>query len=240
MNGPGECDRAGTRAPPDGTGSPSHLRDAVYGGIDGSVTTLAIVAGVAGAGLSNAVVLALGTASVLADGFSMAAGNFAGTRAERAERDHTRTVELERIGSDPEGERDGMRRILAAKGLSAGLLDGAVAALTADRERWVETMLVEAHGLGPVDPRPLRAALTTFAAFVACGLVPPVPFLLALQAPFGPSVAATMLVFVAIGAVKSRWTGETAWRAGGETLLIGGVAAGIAYGVGVLLGGLVE
>ena len=59
-----------------------YLRDIVYGGIDGSVTTFAIVAGVAGAGLSPWVIIALGIANVLADGFSMAAGNYSGTKAE--------------------------------------------------------------------------------------------------------------------------------------------------------------
>ena len=219
---------------------PSLLRDGVYGGIDGSVTTLAIVAGVAGAGLSNAVVLALGAASVLADGFSMAAGNFAGTRAERAERDHLRAIEREQILAYPKGEREEVRQILAAKGLEGGVLEGAVDALTSDRERWIETMLVEEYGLGPVDPRPLRSAVATFVAFVACGLVPLVPFVLALSQPFVPSVVATGFVFVAIGALKSRWTGEPAWRAGAETLLIGGIAAGIAYGAGALVGGIAE
>ena len=59
-----------------------HLRDIIYGAIDGSVTTFAIVAGVAGAGLSPLVIIALGFANVIADGFSMAAGNYTGTKAE--------------------------------------------------------------------------------------------------------------------------------------------------------------
>ena len=60
----------------------SYLRDWVYGGIDGAVTTFAIVAGVVGADLSSRVVLILGAANLLADGFSMAAANFSSTRTE--------------------------------------------------------------------------------------------------------------------------------------------------------------
>jgi len=60
----------------------SYLRDWIYGGIDGTITTFAIVSGVAGAGLSPVVVLILGFANLFADGFSMAASNFLGTRAE--------------------------------------------------------------------------------------------------------------------------------------------------------------
>ena len=61
----------------------SYLRDFVYGSVDGAVTTFAIVSGVAGAGLPGRVVIILGLANVAADGFSMAASNFLGTRAER-------------------------------------------------------------------------------------------------------------------------------------------------------------
>ena len=71
-----------------------HLRDIVYGAIDGSVTTFAIVAGVAGAGLSPFVILALGFANVLADGFSMAAGNYSGTKAELDDLNRLRRIEI--------------------------------------------------------------------------------------------------------------------------------------------------
>lgn len=60
----------------------SHLRDFIYGGIDGAVTTFAVVAGVAGAGLSATVVIILGVANLIANGFSMAVSNYAATRAE--------------------------------------------------------------------------------------------------------------------------------------------------------------
>src|SRR6056297_1311773 len=74
-----------------------HLRDMIYGAIDGSVTTLAIVAGVAGAGLSPFVIVALGLANVLADGFSMAAGNYSATKAELDEIKRLRAVEARHI-----------------------------------------------------------------------------------------------------------------------------------------------
>ncbi|MFT7594558.1 MAG: VIT1/CCC1 family predicted Fe2+/Mn2+ transporter, partial [Paracoccaceae bacterium] len=81
------------------------LRDVVYGAIDGSVTTFAIVAGVAGAGLSPFVIIALGLANVLADGFSMAAGNFSATKAERDNIIRIRAIEERHIATHPDGER---------------------------------------------------------------------------------------------------------------------------------------
>ena len=81
------------------------LRDVVYGGIDGSVTTFAIVAGVAGAGLSPFVIVALGLANVLADGFSMAAGNYSGTKAELDNIHRIRAIEERHIKLYPDGER---------------------------------------------------------------------------------------------------------------------------------------
>ena len=60
-----------------------YLKDAVYGANDGIVTTFAVIAGVAGAALSPVVVIILGIANLLADGFSMAASNFLSSRSER-------------------------------------------------------------------------------------------------------------------------------------------------------------
>ena len=88
----------------DGT-RPSYLRDFVYGGIDGSVTTFAIVAGVEGASLSSGIVLILGLANLLADGFSMAAGNYSGTKTVVDDIDRVREIEKKHIRLEPEGER---------------------------------------------------------------------------------------------------------------------------------------
>ena len=86
-------------------GSPrqNYLRDWVYGGIDGAVTTFAVVAGVVGAGLSARTVLILGAANLLADGFSMAASNYSGTKTEKDDKDRLRAVEERHIDLDPGG-----------------------------------------------------------------------------------------------------------------------------------------
>jgi len=211
-----------------------YLRDTVYGAIDGSVTTFAIVAGVAGAGLSPWVIIALGIANVLADGFSMAAGNYSGTKAELDDASRLRQIEERHIRKYPEGEKRELREILRRKGLSGEALDGAVDQISQNREQWVQMMLEGEYGLASVDPHPLRAAWATFAAFLAAGMIPLLPFLLGLEDAFRISTILTLATFFGIGAYKSRWSLAPWWRSGLETLLIGGTAAAIAYLVGTL------
>ncbi len=214
------------------------LRDLVYGGIDGSVTTFAIVAGVAGAGLSPFVIVALGLANVLADGFSMAAGNYSGTKAERDNATRLRAVEARHIDRNPDGERREVREILRRKGLEGDVLEQATQALTADRDVWIDLMMEGEYGIAGVDPAPMRAALATFGAFLAAGMVPLLPFLLGMgEAAFTWSVGLTLCVFFGIGAAKSVWSLTPWWRSGAETLAIGGTAAALAYVVGTFFHG---
>ena len=210
------------------------LRDAIYGAIDGAVTTFAIVAGVAGAGLSPIVIVVLGLANVLADGFSMAAANYLGTKAEQDNIKRIRQIEERHIREFPEGEKLEVREILARKGLTGRALDLATEEITKDRESWIALMLDGEYGMGGVDPRPLRAATVTFVAFLAAGMIPLVPFVLGLPNAFTLSAWVTMASFAAVGAGKSVWSLSPWWRSAGESVLIGGTAAAIAYGVGTL------
>ncbi len=210
------------------------LRDIVYGAMDGSVTTFAIVAGVAGAELSPFIILALGFANVLADGFSMAAGNYAGTKAELDDLHRLQRLERARIKAEPEAARRDLRAQLARQGLSGEVLEAATAQIAADPGHWGRQLLAGDHGLSDIDPQPMRAAIATFAAFLAAGLVPLLPFVLSLENALGTATALTMASFFGIGAYKSRWS-LTPWlRSGLETVAIGGVAAGLAFAVGRL------
>jgi len=218
----------------------SYLRDFVYGGIDGAVTTFAVVAGTIGASLSPRVVLILGAANLIADGFSMAASNFLGTRAERDDYDRIAQLEARHIDLEPEGEREEIRQIYAAKGFHGADLETIVAIVTSDRERWIQTMLTEEYGL----PREVRsewlAALSTFAAFLFCGLVPLLPFVFGANAAFSTSSLLTGLVFFSIGSVKARWSTSPWWRSGSVTFIIGGIAASLAFLAGTILKNLAQ
>jgi VIT1/CCC1 family predicted Fe2+/Mn2+ transporter len=213
----------------------SYLRDWVYGGIDGAVTTFAIVSGVAGAALPVRIVLILGFANLLADGFSMAAANFLGTRSEREEFARLEAVEQRHIDEVPEGEREEIRQIFRRKGLEGETLERVVEAITSDRTRWVRTMLREEYGMPEQVRSPIRAAASTFGAFLLCGVVPLLPYLLGLSNAFGPAAMATALVFFAIGSLKSRWSPRHWGSSGLETLGVGAAAAAVAYVVGMAL-----
>ncbi len=216
----------------------SYLSDFVYGGIDGAITTFAIVAGVMGASLSSGVILILGLANLLADGFSMAASNYSGTKTVTDNISRLRLVEQRHVQTDPEGETEEVRQILERKGLSGDALASGVESITSDRDRWIDFMLVEEYGMPTTSPVPFKAGTATFVAFLICGSVPLLPFLLELPNAFTVAIIMTGIVFFLIGAAKSRWSSASWLRSGLETFLIGGIAAGLAYLVGDLLSSL--
>ncbi len=207
-----------------------YLRDWVYGGIDGAVTTFAVVAGVAGAALEARIVLILGFANLVADGFSMAAGSFSSSRTETEEYDRLLRDTQRRIAEDPEREREALRSVIAGRGFASEQLDELVEAISSRAADWARTLLVGRDGLVPVVRSPLRAAISTYAAFLVCGIVPLLPYVLV--GGFATSAVATAAVFFAIGSLKSRWTDRAWWRSGFGTLAIGATAATIAYLIG--------
>ncbi|MFW6174633.1 MAG: VIT1/CCC1 transporter family protein [Chloroflexota bacterium] len=224
----------------------SYVRDMVYGGTDGAVTTFAVVSGALGADLAASTVVILGLANLFADGFSMAAGDFLGTRAEDQQRDRRRREEEHEIRTIPAGEREEVRQIFAGKGFQGETLEQVVDVITSDERLWVDTMLTEEHGLSLEGPSATRAALSTFGAFLAAGLLPLISFLVnlpfpgAIASPFYWSIGLTAVAFFLIGSLKSRVVDDWWLRSGLETLLLGGVAAALAFGVGMALRGIAD
>ena len=205
----------------------SYLRDFIYGGVDGIITTFAVVSGVAGASLASGVVIILGAANLVADGFSMAVSNYLGTRAERERIQRARQIEDEHIDSYPEGEREEIRQIFQAKGFSSGNLEEIVSVVTANRSRWIDTMIREEYGLRLEERSAWRAAAVTFSAFLSLGALPLLAFLPALFVPeidVQPFLASTILTAMSlffVGAIKARFLPTKWYRAGVEALVIG-------------------
>jgi vacuolar iron transporter family protein len=223
-------------------GHHGYLGDFVLGAIDGTVTTFAVIAGVAGAQLPNQVAIILGLANLFADGFSMAVSNFLGARAEKQVVDRVRRHEERHIESIPEGEREEIRQIFAAKGFSGALLEQIVDVITQDRKRWVDTMITEEFGLPLERPSPWRAGASTFVAFVCSGFLPLIPFTvplgLAANELFRTSAVLTAVTFFLIGAAKGRVVHRSVFWSGLETLVVGTIAAGLAFVVGNLFHGV--
>lgn len=150
--------------------------------------------------MSPSIVIVLGVANLVGDGFSMAAANFLGTRAENQQLEKLRAIEHKHIRECPEGEREEVRQILAQQGFSGELLDQAVGQLTSDERTWVDTMLRHEYGVSIDRPAALAAASTTFASFMVIGAIPLIPFVLAWQgvlaaAPFLTSSVMTGIAF---------------------------------------------
>jgi len=223
----------------------SNLGDFVYGAIDGTVTTFAVVAGAAGADLGAAVVIILGVSNLFADGFSMAVSNYLGSRAEQDRQEQARREERRQIRLVPEGEREEIRQLFRAKGFEGEDLERAVEVITSDEDRWVEMMMNEELGFAPVEHSPARAGLATFVAFIVVGTIPLISYLVNLafpdtiSEPFLVSIVLTGLAFLLVGALKSAVVGQRVLRGSMETVVLGAIAAGLAFVVGRLLEGVV-
>ncbi len=220
--------------------APSRVRnlpDAILGGIDGCVTTFAVISGAFGAGFSASVALVLGVANLLADGFSMAISNFEAIKAQREHIDGVRCSENHHIDVVPEGEREEIRQIFQRKGFTGETLERVVETICSDRKLWVETMVSEEHGLQTEGLSPLRSALVTFTAFLVVGVMPLLPYAmpgLGVTQQFFSSLAIAGLMFFLIGMGKSLVYHQPVLKSGLRTLLIGGAAAGLAFLTGHL------
>lgn len=217
--------------------------DAVLGAIDGTVTTFAVISGVAGAGLPAAAALVLGVANLLADGFSMGVSNYQATHSEREHLDQIRAEEQRHIKHAPEGEREEIRQIFAEKGFEDELLDQVVDTITDDPQIWVDTMIREEYGMTTETANPVRAAWMTFAAFCIAGAIPLIPYLFIAFDPddlYATSAVLAGLVFATIGWLRGRVFERNPVKTALGTLGLGAGASAIAYGIGFAVERLVD
>jgi VIT1/CCC1 family predicted Fe2+/Mn2+ transporter len=227
-----------------GGASHQYIGDLVYGGLDGIVTTFAVVSGVAGAELGSQIVLILGLANLFADGFSMAIGAYLSLRSEQEYYEREKQREAWEVEHFPEGERTELYEMYRQQGYSETDARQIVEIQSREPKRWVDAMMVTELGLLADDRRPIVGALATFTAFVVAGAVPLLVYLFGLVTPvpdtirFPVSLALSGVALFALGSAKVMVTERNMWRSGLEMLLVGGLAAGVAYLVGYLLRGL--
>lgn len=217
---------------------PQNISDAVLGGIDGCVTTFAVVSGTVGAGLPSSIALIMGFANLLADGFSMAISSFESIKTEMEFAERIRRSEEEHIDTVPGGEREEIRQIFQKKGFKGDGLEDIVDTICQDRRLWIETMLTEEHGLQKSTSNPWRSAIATFIAFISVGTVPLIPFLIPtieIQQQFLLSTGLAGIMFFSIGAIKGFLFSKPTLVSGLKTLLTGTAAAAIAFLTGYAL-----
>ncbi len=226
-----------------GAGS-QYLGEMVYGGLDGIITTFAVVSGVAGAQLGTPVILILGLANLLADGFSMAVGAYLSSKSEQEVYHKEWERESWEVEHFPEGEREELVEVYRQRGYTDEEAQQLVDIQSRNPQRWVNAMMVDELGMLPDERSPVVNGLVTLLAFVIAGAVPLLVYLvgLAVNIPAGwafpSSILLSALALFGLGAAKVLVTRLSPIRSGIEMLLVGGLAAGVAYGVGALLKGL--
>lgn len=221
-----------------------YLKSIIYGGLDGTITTFAAVAGVAGASLSAGVVLIMGLANLIADGLSMSIGDYLSSKSEAEYEAAERAREAWEVENYPEGEKRELEEIYIARGMSAEDARSAVEIIAKDKKAWVDTMMVEELGIMPNDDSPIGSAIATFLSFAIFGFLPVAAYVVGLFVPalaslrFPLACGLTGATLFGLGALKTSITGKSWIVSGFEMLLVGGIAAVAAYVVGLLLGGL--
>lgn len=217
-----------------------YLPEFVYGGIDGSITTFAVVAGAEGAHLDSRVIIILGFANLIADGFSMSVGSYLSNRSELHQWEKINRSEWWEVHNNPEEGRNEIRQIFEDKGFKGELLDKIVNHITADKKLWVDTMMKEELQVFPNNKSPFRIAAATFISFFLVGLIPILIYLFDFIAPFSVPLFPmasflTAMAFIVIGILKSRITEYSLFRSIAETLTLGLIAAILAYFAGNFL-----
>ena len=227
----------------DGEGA-QYVGDIIYGGLDGIITTFAIVSGVAGAQLESGIILVLGLANLIADDFSMAAGAYLSLKSEQAYYDKEKERELWEVENFPEGEKQEMHQIYLQQGYTPEEAAQLVDIKSRDPERWVNAMMIDELEMTHDDRKPMLSGLTTFISFIIAGSVPLLIYLVGLvhvdvPSSFEISILLSALALFGLGTARVRITLQNPFQSGFEMLVVGGLASGVAYAVGALLRNLI-
>jgi VIT1/CCC1 family predicted Fe2+/Mn2+ transporter len=219
-------------------GQSGTFRAAVFGINDGLVSNLSLVMGVVGAGTDSRFVLLAGVAGLLAGAFSMAAGEYVSMRAQRDLFEHQISIERRELAEDPQGELRELELIYRSKGLPDDAAEQLASHMMSDPGVALDTHAREELGLDLNElGSPWGAALSSFVAFIVGAIVPVLPYVL-LPGPnaFAMSLVLSGLALLGVGAMVSRFTGQSLWISAVRMLLIGSFAAGITYLVGRVVG----
>jgi VIT1/CCC1 family predicted Fe2+/Mn2+ transporter len=218
----------------------NYLREFVYGGIDGAVTTFAVVAGAVGANLDASIIIILGFANLLADGFSMSVGAYLSAKSENENYQKHRSIEYWEVDNIPEKEREEIVDIYKAKGFEGDLLQKVVDVIVSDRDRWVDEMMKDELNMIEESKSPFKIGLATLISFILIGFIPLMVYVYdflnetVFDLFFWTSVF-TGIAFIVIGWLKSYVNQTNVYKSILETLALGFVAALVAYFVGDLL-----
>lgn len=217
-----------------------YLSEFVYGGIDGSITTFAVVAGGVGANLDTSVILIMGFANLFADGLSMSIGAYLSAKSEKDNFEKHKAIEYWEVENLPELEREEIREIYSRKGFEGELLEQVVDVITSDKDCWVDTMMKEELEMIDNSKSPLNIGLVTLISFNLLGLIPLSVYVLDYFIPSGLNhmfyaSVLTTIAFIIIGYLRGVVNVKNRFISILETVGMGAVAAFVAYYVGYFI-----
>jgi VIT1/CCC1 family predicted Fe2+/Mn2+ transporter len=219
------------------TGSET-VRDIVIGMSDGLTVPFALAAGLSGISHSTAIVITGGLAEIAAGSIAMGLGGYLAAKSDAEHYAKERETERREVETIPAKEREEVEQVLVAYGLGQEQSTLVAKALSQHPEAWIDFMMRFELGLEKPDPkRALRSALTIGLSYIAGGLIPLAPYML-ISNPASAllfSVIFTLAALLVFGYVKGRFTGGHPLRSALQTVLIGGLAAGAAFGLAKLI-----
>ena len=213
----------------------------IYGGMDGCVTTFAVVAGATGAHFETNIIIILGLANLLADGLSMSIGSYLSSKAEDHHYQMNKRTEYWSLEHKPQEEIDEIRKIYQQKGFSGKILDEIVKVITSDKKLWVDEMMKNELKMVESSKSPINKGIGTYISFIAIGLIPLMVYVVDLFLPgtqlplFYISCILTFCAFIFIGYLKAHLNEVSKIKSISETLFLGGIAAIVAFLAGTVL-----
>jgi VIT1/CCC1 family predicted Fe2+/Mn2+ transporter len=216
----------------------SVLRPIVFGANDGLVSNLALVMGVAGANPEPGIIVLAGIAGLIAGAFSMGVGEYISVQSQRELLEFQVAFQRKQLREAPDQERAILTRIYTERGFTQHQAEEFADAVFDDDDHAVRLLIFEEVGL---DERsigsPLAAAVGSFIAFTAGAFIPLLPFLLTVGSPaFFGSIIVSLAALALLGIGIARLTRRPMLLGAARQMLLGGVAAAVTYGVGLVVG----
>ncbi|MFE3179816.1 VIT1/CCC1 transporter family protein [Streptomyces violascens] len=212
------------------------LRPAVFGAMDGLVSNLALMTGVAGGAVSHRTIVITGLAGLAAGAFSMAAGEYTSVASQRELVEAELDIERRELRKHPADEERELAELYMSRGVEPKLAREVARQLSQDPEQALEIHAREELGIDPSDlPSPTVAAVSSFASFALGALLPLLPYLLGATALW-PAVLLALIGLFGCGAVVAKVTARSWWFSGLRQLALGGAAAALTFGIGSFFG----
>jgi VIT1/CCC1 family predicted Fe2+/Mn2+ transporter len=215
------------------------VRDIVIGMSDGLTVPFALAAGISGAGAATKIVVLAGLAEIAAGSIAMGLGGYLAARTDFEHYLTEQKRENWEIDHLPEREKEEVAEVLRGYGMEDPHVTPIVEAMSKNRKQWLDFMMRFELGLEAPDPKRARvSAITIGFSYIVGGFIPLSPYILipSLSTALIVSVIVTLIALLVFGYVKGYFTGSKPFRSGLQTMLVGGLAAGVAFALARLIG----